>query len=540
MTAEEALYWKGYIDKIVTEKLAVLNSSQQDAIRIRQFAESYMGGITGQQLLPQSVFRKFLELFSHIPATQGNIEQMQETLNETVEQLREAGDEIADQAENINNIEKVYYKTDEEYRSNFYHRFDAEWAERALGDDFNNLDEDDIINELYDELVGLDGAIHIVSLDFRHRGVASCSYILFRYNTGRAVTGRPSIKLMLLSVDGYYTWSVRVNVRTRVRTISNSWQAYALQTDEERQRDVVVVNDYTALQAIDVAERDTDVIYRTIDDDKLWLWNEENFVEVGGGEAVDNTIYVTNLDDIFEMNLTSGVYTIAYNHKVGMRYYTDIYSLVVNKYRIGLNGVSRLILSNSDGWAEVADDGDGNLEWEWHLYAYKDDVQATVTKVVRKSNAVAQRSTEKKEVVEVASYAALLAIEEPEKETIYVTTDEHKLYVYTDEGFIDAASGDDDNIIYVSDLDELMDLSLASGSYQVCHTYLKDGEYTTDNYVLSVAEAHSGNEVTRTLTLADINGWAEVVDDTWVWHNYVYQENITEIGISDINALFTN
>ena len=53
MTSEEAIYWKTYIDRVVAEKLSVLNSSQQDAVRIRQFADSFMQGINGQQLLPQ-------------------------------------------------------------------------------------------------------------------------------------------------------------------------------------------------------------------------------------------------------------------------------------------------------------------------------------------------------------------------------------------------------------------------------------------------------------------------------------------------------
>ena len=37
MTSEEAIYWKTYIDRIVAEKLSVLNSSQQEAVRIRHF-----------------------------------------------------------------------------------------------------------------------------------------------------------------------------------------------------------------------------------------------------------------------------------------------------------------------------------------------------------------------------------------------------------------------------------------------------------------------------------------------------------------------
>ena len=84
MTTEEALYWKQYIDKTVAEKLSATSGTQQDALRIKQFAESHMQGITGQQLLPQATFRQFLEMFAHLPAIQEGIEQAQDEINETV------------------------------------------------------------------------------------------------------------------------------------------------------------------------------------------------------------------------------------------------------------------------------------------------------------------------------------------------------------------------------------------------------------------------------------------------------------------------
>lgn len=544
MTAEEALYWKNYIDRTVADKLSMLNSSQQDAVRIRQFADSYMGGITGQQLLPQAVFRKFLEMFSNIPAMQGNIEQMQETLNETVENLREAGEQIADKAENINNIEQVYYPVEEPLDDTnlFCHHYDEEWVENHFGDEFANIDEDDIINALYNEFSGYIGTIHVVSLDFRHRGVTSCSYILFRLNTGGPrLVGVPTKRVMLMSVDGYYTWTVRVRRggRSTTRTISNSWHSYAIQTDSEEQREVVVVDNFAALSEMNEEERDTSVIYRTTDDDKLFLWNGDEFVEVGG-ESVDNTIYVTDLDQLFELNLTSGVYAVAHNYKSGLKYHTDFYSLVVNNYKLSTKNVAKLILSNADGWADVAEDENGDLGWEWHLYAYKSDVETQIVKQIRKINVNTQRSTEKKEVVEVASYEALLQLSEPESEVIYVTLDEHKLYIYTDNGFVDATNGNSDNMIYVGNLNELIALELTSGSYQVCHTYQLNSVYNTDYYTLSVAEYKNGNETSRNLTLADINGWAEVVNGAWVWHIYSYREDIEEINTSEITALFTN
>lgn len=544
MTTEEALYWKSYIDRVVAEKLSVLNSPQQDAVRIKEFAESYMRGITGQQLLPQGVFRQFLEMFAHIPAMQGNLEQIQTEINETLEGLQESEAEIAEQAENINNLEEVHYPAETVTESDkFYHYYDETWAEETLGDTFSELSEDDIINALYDEFVGYSGDVNVVVLDFPHRGIASCSYILFKYtNGGPNLIGVSKLKCTLLSYDGYYTWNVRVR-RPRggrpIRTISNSWNSFALQTDTEQQRDIVVVENYASLLEIEEEERDTSVIYRTTDDDKLFLWNEEEFVEVGGGDSVDDIIYVTDLTQLFDQNFTTGVYTIAHNHKTSaMRYSTDVYSLVVNNYRIGLHSIAKLILSYSDGWAEAASDDSDNMYWDWHLYAYKDDVDTKITTAIHRSSSAAQRTTEKKEVVEIASYDALLQLASPQKEVIYVTTDTHRLYLYTDDGIIDATTGNVDNTIYVSSLAELISRQLSTGTYQVCHTYQENGIFTNDSYTLSVTETEDGNETVRNLILSDINGWAEVVDNAWVWHRYIYQEEIAEIETSEINALF--
>lgn len=360
MTSAEAIYWKTYIDRVVAEKLSMLNSSQQDAVRIRQFADSFMQGVNGQQLLPQSVFRQFVDTFAHIPTIQEDIEKMQESLSE-----------------DINNLEKVYYPSDvDEGKNLFYHCYDTTWVETFFENNFDNISEDDIINALYDELFGLAGHIHIVVLDFPHRGIKSCSYILFKLNTeGTIRYGVPQKRIMLLSIDGYYTWTIRVKISTngKQREVSNSWNSYALKTGGEEQRDVVVADDYDALLALDIDERDTSVIYRTIDTDKLYLWNGEEFVEVAG-ESIDNTIYVTNLDSLFNLGLSSGAYTISYNYKKGNAYTTTIYSLVVNTLKYGARTIDKFILSHSDGWAEATSLTES---WVWHTYSYEGHTHTT-------------------------------------------------------------------------------------------------------------------------------------------------------------------
>lgn len=87
MNKQEATYWKRFIIKTIEEKLSTIKTSDEDAIRISQFAEQHMQLITGQQMLPQRVFREFLELFAHIPEIQADIEHAQEIINDYLENL---------------------------------------------------------------------------------------------------------------------------------------------------------------------------------------------------------------------------------------------------------------------------------------------------------------------------------------------------------------------------------------------------------------------------------------------------------------------
>lgn len=89
MTELEAVYWKRYIDKVLSEKLDGLSVSEHDALRISEFAERYMTLVTGQQMLPQAIFRQFLELFSHIPEIQEDIRKAQEEVAQMLLRLPE-------------------------------------------------------------------------------------------------------------------------------------------------------------------------------------------------------------------------------------------------------------------------------------------------------------------------------------------------------------------------------------------------------------------------------------------------------------------
>lgn len=82
MTKKEAIYWKKFIEKIINERLPLMTPGTEEAIAISQFASQHMATITGQQMLPQYVFREFLDLFANIPVIQERIEQAQAEIDE--------------------------------------------------------------------------------------------------------------------------------------------------------------------------------------------------------------------------------------------------------------------------------------------------------------------------------------------------------------------------------------------------------------------------------------------------------------------------
>ena len=137
-------------------------------------------------------------------------------------------------------------------------------------------------------------------------------------------------------------------------------------------KDVVEVETYDDLA--DIEEPRTDVIYVTTDTNKLYLYDAdtEEFNEVTNTN-VDNTIYVTDLDALFGMNLSTGMYTVSYTD-YGINYRrTVIYSLSVNSTTSG----TVLFLLSRDGYAiEGTDDNDDPI-WVWTLYSVEGHKHST-------------------------------------------------------------------------------------------------------------------------------------------------------------------
>ena len=98
MTKQEATYWKNFIIQIVEERLPQIELSDLESLQISEFEKKHMPTITGQQMLPQSVFREFLRVFSPISAIQGEILQAQEACVAMEERLQEYIDGLDDYA----------------------------------------------------------------------------------------------------------------------------------------------------------------------------------------------------------------------------------------------------------------------------------------------------------------------------------------------------------------------------------------------------------------------------------------------------------
>lgn len=137
-------------------------------------------------------------------------------------------------------------------------------------------------------------------------------------------------------------------------------------------KDVVEVATYDDLAEIE--EPRTDVIYVTTDTNKLYLYDADadEFNEVTNTN-VDNTIYVTDLDSLFDMNLTAGMYAVAYTHRIQAGSATTMYSLSVSmSSRRGIGRVvqtTNMILANAGGYAVKDYNADDEPVWVWQMYS---------------------------------------------------------------------------------------------------------------------------------------------------------------------------
>lgn len=141
-------------------------------------------------------------------------------------------------------------------------------------------------------------------------------------------------------------------------------------------KDVVEVATFDDLAEIE--EPRTDVIYVTTDTNKLYLYNAdaEEFNDVTNTN-VDNTIYVTDLDSLFDMNLDAGMYAVSFTKRSIGGSTTTMFSLSVSasSRRRVVNGqptivrTTNMILANADGYAVKSYNDDDEPVWVWQMYS---------------------------------------------------------------------------------------------------------------------------------------------------------------------------
>ena len=164
-------------------------------------------------------------------------------------------------------------------------------------------------------------------------------------------------------------------------------------------KDVVEVETYDDLAEIE--DPRTDVIYVTTDTNKLYLYDAdtEEFNEVTNTN-VDNTIYVTDLDALFDMNLIAGMYAVAFTHRIPAGSATTMYSLSVSmSSRRGIGRVvqtTNMILTNAEGYAVKSYNDDDEPEWVWQTYSL-DGHTHTVSEVQGLAQAIIDATVNKQD-----------------------------------------------------------------------------------------------------------------------------------------------
>lgn len=118
-----------------------------------------------------------------------------------------------------------------------------------------------------------------------------------------------------------------------------------------------------------------------------------------------------------------------------------------------------------------------------------------------------------KEVIQVATYEDLLATESPSTEVVYTITSTGDIYIWNGSEYIECTNKVADGTIYADSAGALIIIEVESNrSYPAVVTTSEGSE----SYTLVVS-----SNGTRVLISKD--GWAEVVDYSWVWHNYSYE-----------------
>ena len=130
-----------------------------------------------------------------------------------------------------------------------------------------------------------------------------------------------------------------------------------------------------------------DCIYVTEDTSCIYAYRSaEGFVEITG-DAIDDTIHVTNITTALENYTTPGLYKVALVQGTRITtYYTMVVSLTRGKMSMNQPVSGRAykqMLTNESGWMVRTKQNAGAWgEWTEHTYAYEEDIQEATTEEI--------------------------------------------------------------------------------------------------------------------------------------------------------------
>lgn len=198
MTIKEAQYFKKYIDGRLNDILGAMTQQQLNTLQGQRFAARFMGDIKGQQMLPQSVFRQFLNEIDFSEA-----KQLHDDLVKAQGQIEQA----LQQAEQVSDMNSLHYTDVGGEETPFYIYIDMDDPELAGV----SANDETALWQGIDRILQAKRTnnVQIVNLNINHRGLHECSYLYF--STSVVKSNRRVEHEYLWSAKGYYSRVVTQN-----------------------------------------------------------------------------------------------------------------------------------------------------------------------------------------------------------------------------------------------------------------------------------------------------------------------------------------
>ena len=277
MTIKEAQYFKKYIDERLNELLGAMTQQQLNTLQGQRFAARFLSNVEGQQMLPQSVFRQFLDEIDYSEAKQ---------LHDDLVVAKEDLEQALENADNVSDMESLHYTDVAGDTAPLYIYIDEDAYELA-GVDTN--DETALWSGISTVLdARKTDSVQIVDLNVRHRGLQACTYLYF--STNKVRSNRRMTYEYLWSAEGYYKRSIAQNGAATEWEWNDAEEGKTLALTAQATADAAQKTADTALEKCGSLNED---IFRLSEDGKLWLKSDISFggtAEQPDTESVRNTL----------------------------------------------------------------------------------------------------------------------------------------------------------------------------------------------------------------------------------------------------------